>query len=281
MGCYSSKKKEAYGYDESSVGFTNMHKRMDHLQRITSIPIEVAVAHFTPSNFPLMPVINKKTSGICGESWKIIMSNETKDEFGGSISGIASFYNDFYERLELFDSSGRFEAVLTRHSSDSNKIAAKGAILIRIIQYVLKIEKDNDETQLLLYMLGKSHSQKAIRPWQYSIFIQTLLITIASRLGVHASNGVMEAWVNLFAFVMKSMLPPAIVDQVVETELNINTSSEFDSGRVAEEVKIKEEEKEVRKKLRNPRSDGQSSEGGYTDRSSQRGSTQTPQIKFT
>jgi hemoglobin-like flavoprotein len=78
----------------------------------------------------------------------------------------------------------------------------------------------------LLVILGKSHSRKAIRPWQYSIFVQTLLLTIASRLGTGATNNVMEAWVNLFAYVMHGMLPHAIKGQVNDRELNINTADE-------------------------------------------------------
>ena len=166
------------------------------------------------------------------------------------MSGMTVFYNEFYDRLEQLDSSGRFEAVLSRNTSGDNKIAAKGAILIRIIKFVLKIDTDTKDNQMMLFMLGKSHSQKAIRPWQYSIFVQTLLYTISSRLGVDATNDVMESWVNLFAFVMKSMLPPAIRGQVVETELSINTSSEFASGKLADEVAELEEVKEVRKKMK-------------------------------
>ena len=68
-------------------------------------------------------------------------------------------------------------------------------------------------------------------------------------LGTHATSDVMEAWVNLFAFVMKPMLPPAIKGQVVETELNISTSSEFENGKIAAEVSPVEDEKSMRRNL--------------------------------
>ena len=48
---------------------------------------------------------------------------------------------------------------------------------------------------------------------------------------------------------MKSMLPPAIMDQVVETELYINTSSEFSAGKIAQEVAEIEENKDLERKL--------------------------------
>jgi hypothetical protein len=75
------------------------------------------------------------------------------------------------------------------------------------------------------------------------------LNTIASRLGTYATDNVMEAWVHLFAYVMQGMLPHAIKGQVVETELSINTSSEFADGRIAAEVMEREEVKELARKM--------------------------------
>jgi hemoglobin-like flavoprotein len=239
---------ESYGEDDDFA----LAKFQRQLQRNVALSLQVQVAHFTPASFPIIPVIDKRTNKLCEESWNKLISkdvvDESADNAGATISGMTAFYQDFYDRLDQVDTSGRFEAILSRHSS-GDKVAAKGAILLRIIKFVLRIDEDSKQNQLALYMLGKSHSQKLIRPWQYSVFVQTLLNTIASRLGTDATNDVMEAWVNLFAYVVKSMLPAAIKDQVVETEVSINTSSEFDTGRVAEEVAEMEEVKEVRKKM--------------------------------
>lgn len=152
--------------------------------------------------------------------------------------------------MDIFDANGKFDAALSRHTGAHNKVAAKGEILIRIVEFVLQFKEESDENNMTLYMLGKSHSHKAIRPWQYSIFVQTLLNTISSRLGTKATSNVMESWVNLFAYVFKVMLPPAIENQVVETESYINTSSEFAAGKIAEEVQGIEEVKSMNKKLK-------------------------------
>src|SRR4051794_15895678 len=124
--------------------------------------------------------------------------------------GITQFYTEFYARLDTLDSSGKFDAILSAHTSGTNKIAAKGEILIRIIKFALSIQGDNPAVQLQLYLLGKSHVQKRIRPWQYSIFVEAMIFTISSRLGTEATHEVMEAWVNIFAFILRSMLPQAI-----------------------------------------------------------------------
>jgi hemoglobin-like flavoprotein len=202
-----------------------------------NIPLEIKVAHFTPPFFPLAPTITAESSALCTQSWQHIVTNNFTDGYESKLSGITIFYSEFYTRLREVDSSGKFEAVLGSHSSAENRMAAKGAILLRIVSYVLAITVNNRELQMKLYMLGKSHARKNIRPWQYAVFIEMLLLTISSRLGKHATTEVMNAWVNLFALVMKSMLPVAIADQVVETEINVNTSSEFDNPHLIAEVK--------------------------------------------
>ena len=231
------------GNEDTVLDLQNSFKKI-------SIPMEVAVAHYTPSSFPLVPIISKNTCKIIGESWQLIVKNEVIDSFGNSTSGITAFYNDFYERLDMLDTSGRFEAVLTRNVDGMSKLQAKGAILIRIIKYIMAIEGDSRDVQYSLYVLGKSHSHKGIRPWQYTIFVQTLLMTISARLGTNASNDVMEAWVNMFAFVMRSMLPPAIEHQIVETEINVNVSSQFASEKATQELAAAEELKVVKRRFR-------------------------------
>lgn len=215
------------------------------LQDQHHVPLQVMVAHYTPSNFPIVPMVDAHIASLCARSWEKIIA----DVSGEAMSGMTTFYTEFYDRLEVYDSNGMFDALLTKHSSGTNKIAAKGAILLRIVKFVLAIREDNADTQMKLYMLGKSHSHKGIRPYQYSIFVQVLLQTISSRLGVEATGDVMEAWVNLFAFVMKSMIPSAIQGKVIETELFINTSSVFSDGKIAEEVHDAEEMREFHKKL--------------------------------
>ncbi len=53
---------------------------------------------------------------------------------------------------------------------------------------------------------------------------------------------------NLFAYVMRSMLPPAIQDCVVETELNINNSHEFQNEKIQLELTEIEEHNVYQKK---------------------------------
>lgn len=249
-------------YEEKN---TKILADQDRLGEVSSFPMPVMVAHYTPPNFPLYPMVSKEGTNKCMESWKYIMETEvTNPDTGVTTSGLTVFYKEFYERLDLMDSSGRFDAVLSKHSSADNAMAAKGAILLRIIRYVLNITTDNDKTQLSLLMLGKSHQQKGIRPWQYSTFVIVLLQTISSRLQEKATNDTMEAWVNMFAFVMRSMLPPAIKGQVVETEISVNTSSEFSNAKINEEVNEVEEIKAMKKnmKIHSGRSSAMSSARG-------------------
>ncbi len=188
-------------------------------------PFEIQVAHYTPACFPLIPLVNKSTTRICSDSWSFILEPVWKD--GVTLSGLTLFYTEFYETLAHFDKMGKFESVLLHHTSGLPSIAAKGAILIRIINYALAIDIDSPNCMFMLYTLGKSHNHKRIRPWQYSIFVQTLLNTISSRLQAQATNEVMSAWTHLFAFILRAMLPVAIKGLVNETEMDINVTSDI------------------------------------------------------
>mmetsp|Transcript_14118 Transcript_14118/g.14740 ORF Transcript_14118/g.14740 Transcript_14118/m.14740 type:complete len:277 (+) Transcript_14118:58-888(+) len=221
---------------EGGSDFDSLQIKQKEFEKKMTVPLSIQVAHFTPASFPLVPVINKHVNKLCTSSWNNLVEQEFEGENGTKIAGITIFYHEFYKRLAMFDNKGMFEAVLSRHSGSLNKVAVKGAILVRIIKFVLSIQEDNEEVQLSLYVLGKSHQQKQIRPWQYSVFIETLLNTLASQLGVGATADVMHSWVNLFAFVLQSMLPPAIEGLTLANELNVNTSSIFDTVETQNEV---------------------------------------------
>eukprot|EP01041_Mallomonas_annulata_P014130 gene14130-30084_t len=228
MGITSSNKSDG----DNVVADESLYERLKSFLVGSSIPIEISVAHFTPAIFPLIPVISVKTTNLCRDSWAKILQKDFTDENGTVTSGMTLFYNDFYERLEQFDGEKNFESVLTKYSKGSNKIAAKGLILIKIIKYVLKIEEASPILEIMLQKLGKAHDKMKIRPWQYATYIQTVLLTLADRLDADATHSVMEAWVNLFAYVMKFMLPNAIRNVVKKGECHFDTSTNEANERI-------------------------------------------------
>ena len=186
------------------------HEKSRIAAKKVSISSELQVAHFMPSSFPLIPVVYEKRISKIQASWKIITENTTAKGSGIITSGITQFYDEFYSRLTIHDAMGLFEAILVKHSAGKNTIAAKGAIILRIMTFILRLDFASANILDTLQKLGRAHNKMGIRPWMYSAFVQTLLLTIASRLGHRATHDVMEAWVNVFAFVLKSMLPAAI-----------------------------------------------------------------------
>ena len=88
----------------------------------------------------------------------------------------------------LYPDIHQIEAVLGSHTTGTNKIAEKGAIIIRIVNYVLSLSTNDEQTQFRLYTLGKAHAKRKIRPYMYSIFVQVMLYTISAQLGTHASQ---------------------------------------------------------------------------------------------
>jgi hemoglobin-like flavoprotein len=215
--------------------------------------IDPQVEHYMPPTFPLIPIVTPRSMQLCKESWNfIIQDQEQENEYHmmTKVSGMTLFYTEFYELLDRLDPAGAFDAVLSAHSGGQNKIAAKGSILIRIVQYSLNLDFTNQkQVDFQLYMLGKAHCQKAIRPWMYSIFIQCFLNTIGHRLGSKATSDVMGAWVNLFSFILRKMLPHAIKGKIIETEFNAVVTQNVLNEDVTNQINNVQEEKEVHKRF--------------------------------
>lgn len=156
------------------------------------------------------------------------MQMKFQNSNGIDTSPITVFYNEFYRRLYMFDSEGVFDAVLTQNSKGSG-IAAKGAIIIRIVKFAVTIE-DTPACKESLVALGRAHCKMKIRPWQYSIFVEMLISTISHMLGQAATYDVMNAWVNVFAFMLLHMLPPAIRGLTQGDEFNITLAPSDKEG---------------------------------------------------
>lgn len=242
----SSEVKHASAYKKAQ-GIGEVMMQQSNFQDQYVSPISIQVAHYTPASFPLTPVVTNSTLRVCRESWALIMAPVERD--GIVTSGMTLFYTEFYDTLEVFDKMGKFESVLKQHSGGMDGVAAKGAILIRIVHYVLALDPDSEKCQYMLFTLGKSHNHKRIRPWQYSVFIQTLLNTMSSRLGSNATHEVMTSWVHLFAFVLRSILPVAIKGLVNETEVDINVTTDIGDSSVTDQIIKRDEVKTFNKKM--------------------------------
>ena len=237
--------------DEDSWSKTKAKKHAEFQEHVGDYNSQVE--HYMPPTFPLVPIVTPRSMQLCTESWhEIIKEQEQTNEIGMTIkiSGMTLFYTEFYELLDRLDPSGMFDAVLSAHSGGQNKIAAKGSILIRIVQYALNLDFSNSkQVEFQLLMLGRAHCQKAIRPWMYSIFIQCFLNSIGSRLGSKATSDVMGGWVNLFAFILRRMIPHAIKGKIVETEFNAVVTQDVMNEDVTNQINDAEEEKDMRKKF--------------------------------
>ena len=179
------------------------------------------VAHYMPTSFPLITLFSSNIHRTCAESWKFIAECSEIDE----CDGISIFCCEFFERLSQHDSNGQFDDVFSRHRKERNELAMKIGKLTKLINFLLVIDENSSKTVRKIKSLGKSHARMGIRPWQYSIFIENLLLTISSRLRTKASHHVMYAWVHLFGFVLKIMLPYAISGLVDPDEMHIKVYS--------------------------------------------------------
>jgi hemoglobin-like flavoprotein len=172
-----------------------------------------------PSSFPEVPVITKESNDLCCKMWNKIINMEVITDDGDNISGENAFYNEFYLILDVMDYNGHIDEVLLKNSLGEDKKTTKLDILMRVVKNIINIKDSSHETQKRLYMLGKMHSEKHIKPYFYSTFARTLIQSVYVLSKDDATEEAMDAWINQIAFVMKYMIVPLVESQIEETAL--------------------------------------------------------------
>jgi hypothetical protein len=80
MGTCESKGTKKLEYDVNNqknnahvMSYRNIYELQEELDRAVKMPLELAVCHYTPSTFPLVPVVTKRTTKLCSDSWDQIL----------------------------------------------------------------------------------------------------------------------------------------------------------------------------------------------------------------
>lgn len=191
----------------------------NNIQKMCNIPLKDVTSQYMPSSFPTDPVITRESNELCCKMWNKIINDEIITDYGDKISGKTTFYNEFYLILDVMDYNGNIDDVLLKNSLDEDKKTTKLDILMRIVKNILNVKDSSPETQKRLYLLGKTHSEKHIKPYLYSTVARTLIQSVYVCSGDDATDEAMDAWINQIAFVMKYMLVPVIETQIEETDL--------------------------------------------------------------
>jgi hypothetical protein len=76
--CQSKDNNKVYNTTETGSNgqlsrFSNIYDKQKEIDRRVKIPIELVVCHFTPSTFPMVPIVTRETTQICANSWSIIL----------------------------------------------------------------------------------------------------------------------------------------------------------------------------------------------------------------
>lgn len=108
---------------------------------------------------------NQNDIDICRDSWAIIRSRKVSDT-NGELFDTMQMFDEFYSRL--FERSDAFRSYF---STNTRK---RAAVVLRILEQVTNIQiKELDLLRKRFNELGNLHIGMNIRPWMYSVFIET------------------------------------------------------------------------------------------------------------
>lgn len=176
---------------------------------------DAMVEHYFPPTFPITPMVTPAVVEVCRRSWVSI-----KEKQISGTTGVVFFYDQFYNRL--YERTKAFEVIF------DGSLKKKGKVLAAAMEFVTTIDAvDIVGTSRRIREVGKMHcrtkgAMQKIRPWMYSVYLETLITAVSFCLGKEATFVVVDAWVNLLAYVLREMLGPAITGRIDVFEASTN-----------------------------------------------------------
>ena len=176
-------------------------------------------------------LVTDEDIGLARASWKLVIDGTSenflhlKDKPGfDAPSCLTWFYDIFYKRL--FDVNPSVKKYF------KSNIQSQGRVLMGVISTTLSQLKDPEAFNTLLVNLAHVHSKRAIRGMQYGIMGDVLFWTLKYCLGTQYNSIMHFAWVKIFSYMLRIIVPVAVADEIAE----IRSQRSFTGKRVSPEV---------------------------------------------
>ena len=118
------------------------------------------------------------------------------------------FYDCFYNRL--------FDVNPSARPLFKTNIQSQGRVLMGIISTALNQLRDPDSFTAMLINLAHVHSQRGVRGMQYGIIGDVLFWTLKHCLGEAYDEKTSHAWIKIFSYMLKIIVPVAVADEILE-----------------------------------------------------------------
>lgn len=174
------------------------------------------IEHYMPAHFPLVDSISDIDIKRCRASWTIITRKNNNQETSTLVKLVDTFY------IDLCKKSQKFEKIFTN-------VKERASILTKALTFILSVNQKNEAMKKReYYELGILHRRLGISHWMFSVYISTLIQTIAEVLNSNASIEVMESWTRLCSYTLRFMLEAIIqIKDLRKLEYAANYSTEL------------------------------------------------------
>mmetsp|Transcript_27622 Transcript_27622/g.35698 ORF Transcript_27622/g.35698 Transcript_27622/m.35698 type:complete len:334 (+) Transcript_27622:37-1038(+) len=227
MGCCKSRLKKSGSrssvVDELHLSLVQEAKK----NKIAKCTAAESIQHYIPPTFPLHPMVTKHHLKAINKTWKLIREGtaEGLTKGTGGKSGIVFFFDDFYFRL--YQRSTEFSDFF------GGDLRKRGEVLLRITQYIASMDiSDRRQLDKDLELLGKTHAhvKRNIRPWMYSVFVETLIESLMYCLGENGTYESSLSWTFALAYILEKMLQKALKGRLMDFEFNANCHRQYEKA---------------------------------------------------
>ena len=186
------------------------HSSIDESQK--EIDIQSAISHYMPPRFPMYQVINQNDVSDFKELWDYIYHN--KSESIRSQSLLSSLFDTFYEKL--FHRSETFKQFFGSDFKLRCRLLTKQMVFFTTLDLDGNVQKVFDD-------LGKMHKKMNICNWQYSLFVEVLMESLAEVLQDEAEPVKMKSATRVVSFALYKLLEATLIPEIIKPfEVEVN-----------------------------------------------------------
>lgn len=187
-------------------------------ENITTEKMEklIMVARYTHPLFQLdiEPEISPEIVQMCKDAFEMLSTGKTrvyaraKAKNANILEPLCFMAEDFYNTM--------FERIPSSKALFNVDIGTQAKMLTAVLRAILDVLSFDSEAVSIFEDLAHSHNKLKIHPSYYGEFAYTFICTMRKHLGRSFTEEAETAWVSLFSYVLKIMIPIA-VDGILST----------------------------------------------------------------
>jgi hemoglobin-like flavoprotein len=167
---------------------------------------------------------------ICDLSWRMVATS-TNHVTASKNVGLFAFCERFFYHMTAFDIDSEAPVVPKFQPRSNSRCPSRGALLMKIVKYMLSIPNDKFPARAKIRRLGRAHASRGIRHHHFTVFAKAFMCALADVLSTQFRIEIQRAWSQMLTFFVYEMTVENVIFVRHHTRVVDAEQCDFDGQR--------------------------------------------------